>query len=221
MQKLTKSKILGVFVIAGSLFGSGAFAAGIFSANAEPWFVSKCVVGARGPVAAVCDLRERVIVLENSLTVIVPQRLIVRDADGEYVGVLVDGLPSTGTAYNEIENQFVKFETNGSVVNNELIGWQAFPVYFSSSDCSGQAYFDWGVPGDRNVIWSGSVDDTPGQYIYLGDGNDSVTEFVSGSHFQPAVAGCVATGIQPFTAFPVQEVIWTQSLDGPFVVELE
>ncbi|MEK7132257.1 MAG: hypothetical protein AAB833_01945 [Patescibacteria group bacterium] len=75
-------------IIAGCLLGSGAIAASIYSTNAELWFTNYCREGAKGIIAGVCDLRERVIGLESVPVPETSKTLVVRDADGGYVGKL-------------------------------------------------------------------------------------------------------------------------------------
>ncbi|MDQ5952416.1 MAG: hypothetical protein QG626_544 [Patescibacteria group bacterium] len=215
MHKFTKSKLLGAFVVAGTLFGSGVFAASIFSANAEPWFASKCVAGARGPVAAVCDLHERVVVLENTPDVTALKQLIVRDADGEYVGALVDGLPSRGTAYNEMSGQFLKYDNDG-----DLLGEGPKYIKFSTSDCSGQGYFE--SEHLKGVIYySGSSASAFAYYAYMGNGSDGIL-LNSHSYYANGVVGCqLGGGSSAYMSYPATEVIWPGSLDGPFSAQLE
>lgn len=217
MQKFTKSKLLGAFVVAGTLFGSGVFAASIFSANAEPWFASKCVAGARGPVAAVCDLHERVVALENAPDVTVPKQLIVRDADGGYVGELA-GLvyqqESSGTAYNSDHDVFIAY-SNGRIWGSKIVY-----AFFQSSNCSGQAFAS--DVSSRSLLRSGSDTDSFSFWTYSGDMLDSQT-IQPLSYYHQGQAGCQLgdAGLGSGNYYPIQEADWVYLFNEPIVVELE
>ncbi|MEK7132253.1 MAG: hypothetical protein AAB833_01925 [Patescibacteria group bacterium] len=219
-----RSKLLKFFpllLIVGLLFAGSMTAASIFSYNAEIWFAKICIIGVKGINAGVCDLQERVIEIENTLVPSIPKTLIVKDADGEYVGLFLEGLASSGVAYNEIENQFLHFETNQSHFNNELIGTASIYIYFTSPDCTGQPYSDNITVGDNDIKWSGSDTSADSHYIYTGDGTDSISiEHTDlGSYYQPGLIGCQLGGSG--LVYPVQFVDWVDTLNGPFQLSWE
>ena len=148
-------------------FAKIAFASGLFSNKATLWFNNFCTAQKapflEGPASALCDLRDRVIVLETAQPTIGPQgpvgsqgptgpSLKVVDANGIVVGYLI-APPSpvspwvagtTFTVYSSTDKLFFQV-TNGTqtppingIGPNYSIGY----MYYSQPNCSGIAYAD-------------------------------------------------------------------------------
>ena len=216
-----KTKIVTGLVLGSFIFASGALAASTYSSYARVWYSRNCNNDARGSVAAICDLRARVVALESEPQPESQKQLIVRDANGEYVGIHIDGLASGGTAYNPDNDQFLYFETNEAHENGVQLGGTHRYVYFTSTDCTGQRYAEGGAYNlnDRDIFWSGSLTHADSQNIFTPDTPIQVTP---NSYFQAAVAGCQPGGSSSAALmYPVEPVTWTQDLQGPFTINYE
>lgn len=126
---------------------SSAFAVSVFSTKAETFFANRCTTSAVGNIAALCDLRERVIALELSSDVNHPVETILYYENGYRVGPVSPGASWGASAKVFWEDYAVwanwtHSSTTGAGQYFENTGEQGstfdnVDLKFSTEDCSG------------------------------------------------------------------------------------